>query len=269
LDLRDLGKERLNQKLPEITSFVKTYLGLDPSQGPIPVAPTCHYMMGGIPTDVDGHVLTDKAGTILPGLFAVGECACVSVHGANRLGCNSLIDLVVFGCRAGQSILREIKAKMLQPLPVQAESIVVDKINSLLECKGSECVAVLRENLQQLMTTQCSVFRNGQTLKNALEQIHHLKKRSLNVGLTNKTKVFNYELQEALELNNMLRVAEVIVYSALQRTESRGAHFRSDYPERNDEEWLKHSLVNDTPTGLQINFKPLAVGRFEPELRRY
>ncbi len=269
LDLRDLGKERLNQKLPEITSFVKTYLGLDPSQTPIPVAPTCHYIMGGIPTDVDGHVLANKAGTILPGLFAVGECACVSVHGANRLGCNSLIDLVVFGRRAGQSILREIKAKMLQALPVQAESIVVDKINSLLECKGSECVAVLRENLQQLMTTQCSVFRNGQTLKNALEQIHHLKQRSLNIGLTNKTKVFNYELQEALELNNMLRIAEVIVYSALLRTESRGAHFRSDYPERNDEEWLKHSLVNETPTGLQENFKPLAVGRFEPELRRY
>jgi succinate dehydrogenase / fumarate reductase, flavoprotein subunit len=269
LDLRDVGKKRLNQKLPEITSFVKTYLGIDPSQTPIPVAPTCHYIMGGVPTDVDGHVLVDKAGTILPGLYAVGECACVSIHGANRLGCNSLIDLVVFGHRTGQSILREIKARMLQSLPVQAESIVADKINSLLESKGNECVTVLRENMQQLMAAQCSVFRNGHTLENALGQIRHLKKRSFNVGLTNKTRVFNYELQEALELNNMLRVAEVIVYSALLRVESRGAHFRSDYPERNDEEWLKHSLVNETLTGLQETFKPLAVGRFEPELRRY
>ena len=190
LDLREIGKERLNQKLPEITSFVKTYLGIDPSETQIPVAPTCHYMMGGIPTDVEGHVLADKAGTILPGLYAAGECACVSVHGANRLGCNSLIDLVVFGRRAGLSILKEIKARIVQPLPVQAENIVVDKINSLLESKGSERVAVLRETLQCLMTEQCSVFRNGQTLENALEQIRQLKKRSLNVGLTNKSKSF-------------------------------------------------------------------------------
>jgi len=132
LDLRDLGEECLNQKLPEITSFVKTYLGIDPSETQIPVAPTCHYMMGGIPTDVNGHVLSDRAGTILPGLYAVGECACVSVHGANRLGCNSLIDLVVFGRRVGLSIQKEIRARIIQPLPLQAENIVVDKINSLV-----------------------------------------------------------------------------------------------------------------------------------------
>ncbi len=269
LDLTSIGKESLNQKLPEITSFVKTYLGIDPSQTPIPVAPTCHYTMGGIPTDVDGHVLADKVGTILPGLYAVGESACVSVHGANRLGCNSLIDLVVFGHRTGLSILKEIKAKIIHPLPLQAENIVIDKISSLLESEGNECVAVLRETLQCLMTEQCSVFRNGQTLKNALVQIRHLKKRYININVANKSKVFNYELQEALELSNMLRVAEVIVYSALLRTESRGAHFRSDYPERNDEEWLKHTFVNQTPTSLQENFKPLLPGRFEPQLRRY
>jgi succinate dehydrogenase / fumarate reductase, flavoprotein subunit len=269
LDLRDLDKEGLNQKLPEITSFVKTYLGIDPKQAPIPVAPTCHYMMGGIPTDVDGHVLADRAGTVLPGLFAVGECACVSVHGANRLGCNSLIDLVVFGHRTGLSILKEIKARINHPLPAQAESIVADKISSLLESHGSECVAVLRETLQCLMTEQCSVFRNGSTLENTLGQIRHLKKRYSNINLVNKSKVFNYELQEALELNNMLRVAEVIVYSALGRKESRGAHFRSDFPERNDVEWLKHTFVNETPSGLEANYKPLAAGRFEPQLRRY
>jgi succinate dehydrogenase / fumarate reductase flavoprotein subunit len=269
LDLRGIGKESLNHKLPEITSFIKTYLGLDPSETQIPVAPTCHYMMGGIPTDVDGHVLADKAGTILPGLYAAGECACASVHGANRLGCNSLIDLVIFGRRTGLSILKEIRTRICQPLPVQAESIVIDKINSLLESHGNERVAVLRESLQCLMTEECSVYRNGQILEHALAQIHLLKKRLPNVGLTSKSRIFNYELQEALELNNMLRVAEVTVYSALMRRESRGAHFRSDYPNRNDEEWLKHTFVNETPTGLKENYKPLASGRFAPEKRRY
>jgi succinate dehydrogenase / fumarate reductase, flavoprotein subunit len=269
LDLRELGRERLNQKLPEITSFIKTYLGIDPSETQIPVAPTCHYIMGGIPTDVDGHVLADKTGTILPGLYAAGECACVSVHGANRLGCNSLIDLVVFGRRTGLNVLKEIKARIIQPLPVQAESLVQDRINSLLDSHGSERVAILRETLQCLMTEQCSVVRNGQTLEAALAQVRQLKKRFLNVGLINKSSVFNYELQEALELNNMLRTAEVIVYSALKRTESRGAHFRNDYSERNDEEWLKHTFVNETPTGLKESYKPLASGRFAPEKRRY
>jgi succinate dehydrogenase / fumarate reductase flavoprotein subunit len=269
LDLRDLGEERLNQKLPEITSFVKTYLGIDPSETQIPVAPTCHYMMGGILTDVNGHVLSDRAGTILPGLYAVGECACVSVHGANRLGCNSLIDLVVFGRRVGLSIQKEIRARIIQPLPLQAENIVVDKINSLLESKCSESIPVIRENMQQLMIQYCNVFRNGHSLEQALVQIRQLKKRCLNLGLLNKSKVFNYELQDAFELNNMLRVAEVIVYSALMRKESRGAHFRSDYPERNDEEWLKHTFVNETLTALKESYKPLAAGRFEPEKRSY
>ncbi len=269
LDLRDLGEERLNQKLPEIVSFVKTYLGIDPSETQIPVAPTCHYMMGGIPTDVNGHVLSDRTGTILPGLFAAGECACVSVHGANRLGCNSLIDLVVFGRRVGLSIQKEIKLRIIQPLPLQAENIVVDKINSLLESKCSESISDIRENMQQLMTQYCNVFRNGPQLEQALTQIRLLKRHSLNLGLSNKSKVFNYELQEALELNNMLKVAEVIVYSALMRRESRGAHFRSDYPERNDEQWLKHTFVNEAPTGLKETYKPCAAGRFEPEKRRY
>jgi len=269
LDLRELGKERLAQKLPEITSFVKTYLGIDPSEAQIPVAPTCHYIMGGIPTDVNGHVLADTLGAVLPGLFAVGECACVSVHGANRLGCNSLIDLVVFGKRAGLSIISESKTQSLPPLPLQTESTVTDKINNLLESKGAERVPPLRERLQYLMTDQCSVFRNHRGLENAMRQIQLLKKNYLNLGLTNKFKIFNYELQEALEFGNMLRVAEVIVYSALQRHESRGAHFRSDYPERNDKEWLKHTFVNETPTGLQVCYKPVVIGKFAPQKRSY
>jgi len=269
LDLRGLGKEVLDQKLPEITSFVKTYLGIDPSQAPIPVAPTCHYAMGGIPTDVEGHVIADLTGAVLPGFYAVGECACVSVHGANRLGCNSLIDLIVFGKRAGLSILREVKERIFPPLPEQAESVVEDKINSLLESKGTERIHVLRETLQCMMTQQCSVFRNGKNLKQTLEQIQELKHKVQNIGLTNKSKIFNMELQEAFELYNMIRVAEVIVYSAFQRRESRGAHFRSDYPDRDDEQWLKHTFVHQTSTGLKESYRPLLSGRFAAQKRRY
>jgi succinate dehydrogenase / fumarate reductase flavoprotein subunit len=269
LDLSELGKERLNQKLPEISSFIKTYLGIDPAETPIPVAPTCHYIMGGIPTDNYGHVLSDTIDTVLPGLYAVGECACVSVHGANRLGCNSLIDLVVFGKRCGLSALKDIKGKVFQALPLQAESVIIDKITALFESKGTERIPHLREAMQNLMTKQCSVFRNGATLEQTLGLIRQLKKRSLNISLSNKSRIFNYELQETFELCNMLRVAEIIVYSALQRKESRGAHFRSDWPERNDEEWLKHTFVNETPCGLKESYKSIAITRFAPEKRRY
>jgi succinate dehydrogenase / fumarate reductase, flavoprotein subunit len=268
LDLRGIGKERLNQKLPEITSFIKTYLGLDPAESFVPVAPTCHYMMGGIPTDVNGHVLADNEAPV-QGLFAVGECACVSVHGANRLGCNSLIDLVVFGRRTGLTVQKEIANKAFQTLPIQTENSVNEKISELLESKGVEQVAVLREAMQQLMTAQCSVVRDKQNLATALTQIKQLRERCQNVGLGNKSKIFNIELQEALELNNMLRVAEVVVYSALKRTESRGAHFRSDFPERNDEQWLRHTLIHETQSGLKESFRPVSISRFSPEKRRY
>jgi succinate dehydrogenase / fumarate reductase flavoprotein subunit len=269
LDLRELGKERLDQKLPEISSFIKTYLGIDPSEAPIPVAPTCHYMMGGIPTDLKGHVLADVLGAVLPRLYAVGECACVSVHGANRLGCNSLIDLVVYGKRTGESILNDVKDSGLQPLPQQAQSVITDKITGLLDFKGSERAPDLRLALQQLMTKHVSVFRDGQSLEAALLQIGQLKRRCLNLGLTNKSSVFNYELQEAIELTNMLEVAECVVFSALARRESRGAHFRNDYPERNDQEWLKHTFVNATAGGLEVSYKPVSITRFAPEKRRY
>ncbi len=268
LDLRGIGKERLSQKLPEIAGFIKTYLGIDPSEQLVPVAPTCHYMMGGIPTDTEGRVFADNDG-LLPGLFAVGECACVSVHGANRLGCNSLIDLVVFGHRTGLSVSNHVKEKSFLTLPQQAESIAVDKINSLLDSHGNERVPMLRAALQQLMTEKCSVFRTNDCLKEALEEIRQLQKRLVNVGLVNKGRVFNFELQEALELCNMLKIAEAIVFSALQRKESRGAHYRSDYPERNDEEWLAHTLVSAVSEGLKAEYKSVSITRFAPERRRY
>ncbi|MCW3999335.1 MAG: succinate dehydrogenase flavoprotein subunit [Candidatus Bathyarchaeota archaeon] len=269
LDLRGIGKERLSLKLPEILSFVKTYLGIDAAEAPIPVAPTCHYMMGGIPTDTYGHVLMDSSGKILPSLYAVGECGCVSVHGANRLGCNSLIDLVVFGNRAGQALIEDLKGKAFAPLPYQAENVVADRISGLLDAQGFERVSILRESMQKLMTANVSVFRDKQGLIAALKKIRQLKKRSLHVGLTDKGTVFNYELAEALEFSNMLRVAECIVACAISRTESRGAHFRSDYPKRNDNEWLMHTLIGETASGLMVNYKPVSITQFTPQPRRY
>jgi succinate dehydrogenase / fumarate reductase, flavoprotein subunit len=266
----DMGEiDRLTEKLPEITSFAKTYLGIDPFKTPIPVAPTCHYLMGGIPTDHEGHVLTDALGTVMPGLFAVGECACVSIHGANRLGCNSLIDLVVFGRKTGLSIIKYVNKTALLPLPQQAKTLVIDRIDDLLGSLGNERITKLRQILQSIMTEKASVFRNGPGLEQALAEIHQLKKRFLNIALNNKSKVFNYELEEAFELDNMLKIAEIIVFSSLQREESRGSHYRNDFPERQDEKWLKHTLVCVGPDGLQATYKPVTITRFTPEKRRY
>jgi succinate dehydrogenase / fumarate reductase flavoprotein subunit len=269
LDLREIGKERLAQKLPEVTSFVKTYLGIDPSDAPIPVAPTCHYIMGGIPTDAEGHVIMDETGTAAPGLFAVGECACVSVHGANRLGCNSLIDLVVFGQRVGKSVTAQVNEVEMPQLPTEAENSAENKINSMLESDGAERVPAIRRAMQLVMTEKCSVFRNHDDLQQALTEIRRLHKRYANLTIVYKARKFNYELEEALELENMLKTAETIVFSALQRKESRGAHYRSDFPERNDKEMLKHTLVYAAPEGMKLRYKPVTITRFPPEERRY
>jgi succinate dehydrogenase / fumarate reductase, flavoprotein subunit len=269
LDLTHLGKEQLEQKLSEVTRFVKTYLGIDASEKPIPVAPTCHYMMGGVPTDLDGRVLKDGKTEAVAGLYAAGECACVSVHGGNRLGTNSLVDLVVFGKRAGVDIVKFVGENELPPLPQDAEASVIAKMDGLLNSDGKEDVAIIRAEMQQTMTEKCSVFRNQPQLVQALDKIRQLKRRYAALGLSYKGKAFNYELEEALELENMLKAAETIVFAALQREESRGAHYRSDFPERNDAKWLKHSLVFQVPEGLKMQYKPVFVTRFEPKARVY
>jgi succinate dehydrogenase / fumarate reductase flavoprotein subunit len=269
LDLTGLDKQRLEEKLSEVTSFVKTYLGIEASESPIPVAPTCHYMMGGIPTDSVGHVLIDEKATVMPGLYAAGECACVSVHGANRLGTSSLIDLVVFGERAGVDIVNYVKENDLLPLPSDVETTVAKQIDHLLESDGEERVPKIREEMQKVMTDKCSVFRDGRRLEQALNEIRQLKNRYVNLGLTNKKRSFNYELEDAFELGNMLKISETIVLSALQREESRGAHYRSDFPERNDESWLKHTIVFQTSEGLQFRYKPVTITKFQPKARTY
>jgi succinate dehydrogenase / fumarate reductase flavoprotein subunit len=269
LDLSHLGKPQLEQKLSEVTSFVKTYLGIDASQSPIPVAPTCHYMMSGIPTDASGRVLADGKANILQGLYAAGECACVSVHGGNRLGTNSLVDLVVFGKRAGTDIARYVSETTLPLLPSDAEAVAAKKLNALLEATGKERVNEIRDEMQKTMTQYCSVFRDRPKLEQALLRIRELKTRYANMGLTFRGNRCNYELEDTLELGNMLKLAEAIVYSALLRQESRGAHFRNDYPQRNDQDWLKHTLTAQTSTGLKVDYKPVTVTRFKPKARTY
>jgi succinate dehydrogenase / fumarate reductase flavoprotein subunit len=268
LDLTHLGAERIKEKLSDISSFVKIYLGLDTSKDLVPVAPTCHYMMGGIPTDLDGHVL-DETDHPLQGLYAAGECACVSVHGANRLGCNSLLDLVVFGRRAGKRIVEDLPRLGKTPLEESTAERANSEIQKLKSRKKGEKASALRGEMQQAMTEYCSVFRARDDLNKALEIIGELKGRYHEIALDNRGLRFNTDLLEALELQSLIHLAEAILLSARAREESRGAHFREDYPERNDEKWLKHTLVHMTDKGQKLFYKPVRITRFEPKPRVY
>jgi succinate dehydrogenase / fumarate reductase flavoprotein subunit len=268
LDLTQLGKDRLAEKLSDITSFVRIYLGLDATKDLIPVAPTCHYMMGGIPTNLDGQVLGAK-GEIFEGLYAAGECACVSVHGANRLGCNSLLDLVVFGRRAGKKILEDLPHLQRPPIPQSPEGAARRKIEDLKSRKKGEKSSALRNELQKTMTDRCSVFRNGDDLTGAITTVKGLIERYEAMSVDDKGARFNTDLLEALELESLLYLGEAILASALSREESRGAHFREDYPERGDRNWLKHTLVEKTDTGPRLFSKPVTITRFQPQPRVY
>jgi succinate dehydrogenase / fumarate reductase flavoprotein subunit len=269
LDLRDIGKEKLLKKIPEVISFIKTYLGFSVNEKAIPVAPTCHYFMGGIPTDVYGHVLNNENRSVIDGLYAVGECACVSVHGANRLGCNSLIDLVVFGLRTGKNAAIYSNDNERVNLPPNSENLLVNKIELMLEKKGANTVYEILDSLQKLMTEKCSVFRDKLNLSSALSEIRKLNKKYSNLIINDKSERFNYELQTTFELGNMLKTAEVIVFSALNREESRGAHYRTDFSKRIDEKWLKHTLTSNYNNFLRIDYTPVEISQFKPVKREY
>ncbi|MFZ7111680.1 MAG: succinate dehydrogenase flavoprotein subunit [Desulfatiglandales bacterium] len=269
LDLTRLGKERIAEKLSDISSFVRIYLGLEPNRDLIPVQPTCHYMMGGIPTDLDGRVL-DENHIPIRGLYAAGECACVSVHGANRLGCNSLLDLVVFGRRAGRQMARDLEnLRSFPPLPERPDRTVQERITRLKERARGERPSELRLEMQQTMTASCSVFRERVGLNRALERVRGLKERYQEIVLDHRGLRFNADLLEGLELGSLLNLAEVILVSAEAREESRGAHFREDFPERDDPAWLKHTLAQRTGKGPRLFYKPVTLTRFEPKPRTY
>jgi succinate dehydrogenase / fumarate reductase, flavoprotein subunit len=269
LDLTHLGERKITEKLWEITSFARIYLGIDAVTQPIPVVPTCHYLMGGIPTDTDGRVLADEKGRVVPGLYASGECACVSVHGANRLGCNSLLDLVVFGRRAGKAMTGDMPEHEVPRTAHDPEKAVQEMLAALMSQEGTERAYLIRQEMQAIMRDRGSVFRTGESLEGGLDAISALKEKFSRVAITNKGRSFNYDLMETIELGHQLDLCEVVLASALHRRESRGAHFREDFPERDDRTYLAHTLAFKTPRGPQIDYKPTVITRFQPREREY
>ncbi|GCB46544.1 succinate dehydrogenase flavoprotein subunit [Streptomyces sp. NL15-2K] len=273
LDLTHLPPEQLDAKLPDITEFARTYLGIEPYTDPIPIQPTAHYAMGGIPTNVEGEVLADNT-TVVPGLYAAGEVACVSVHGANRLGTNSLLDINVFGKRAGIAAAEYSQKADFVELPEDPARLVLDQVERLRDATGTERVSVLRRELQETMDANVMVFRTEQTIKTAVEKIAELRERYLNVSIQDKGKRFNTDLLEAIELGNLLDLAEVMAVSALARKESRGGHYREDYPNRDDVNFMRHTMAyrevgDDGTESIRLDYKPVVQTRYQPMERKY
>jgi succinate dehydrogenase / fumarate reductase flavoprotein subunit len=268
--VRHLGRKVIEEKLPDITDFARIYQGVEPLKEPVPVQPTAHYAMGGIPTNINSEVVRDEKNTPVPGLFAAGECACVSVHGANRLGTNSLVDLLVFGRRAGRQMAR-YAAKVERPRAVASAAdparAQLDAIRSR-EAKG-ESVAKIRKELADVMMDNVGVYRTGPLLTEAQAKVRELKGRNELVSITDCGAVFNTDLLEANELGYLLDLAEAMVAGALNRTESRGAHSREDFPERDDVKFLKHTLAYKGPKGPTLKYKPVSITRFQPKPRIY
>ncbi|PNG19206.1 succinate dehydrogenase flavoprotein subunit [Streptomyces cahuitamycinicus] len=273
LDLTHLPPEQLDAKLPDITEFARTYLGIEPYTDPIPIQPTAHYAMGGIPTNVEGEVLADNT-TVVPGLYAAGEVACVSVHGANRLGTNSLLDINVFGKRAGIAAAEYAQKADFVELPENPAELVVAQVERLRDATGTERVSILRRELQETMDANVMVFRTEQTIKTAVEKIAELRERYLNVSIQDKGKRFNTDLLEAVELGNLLDLAEVMAVSALARKESRGGHYREDYPNRDDVNFMRHTMAYrevgaDGSETVRLDYKPVVQTRYQPMERKY
>ena len=275
LDLTHLEPAVIDAKLPDITEFARTYLGVEPYTEQIPVFPTAHYAMGGIPTNIKAEVLSDND-TVIPGLYAAGECACVSVHGANRLGTNSLLDINVFGKRAGQYSVEYARTATQVPMPENAADDVIAMIAKVRKAKGKEKIAQLRKELQETMDKNAQVFRTEETLNEALEKVAELRKRYENISIQDQGKRFNTDLLEAIELGFLLDLAEVTVIACRERRESRGAHLREDYTERDDKKFMVHSMVykqekteKNTGTNMRIGWKPVVVTNYQPMERKY
>jgi succinate dehydrogenase / fumarate reductase, flavoprotein subunit len=270
LDATHLKPEEIETKLPDIADFCRTYLGIDPVKEPMPIQPTAHYAMGGIPTDIDCRVIVDEKNTVLPGFYAAGETACVSVHGANRLGTNSLLDLVVFGRRAGLAMARFCMETEMPALPENPAAEIQAELERMLANQDGELPAKLREELQEVMQDNVGIFRDGPGMEAALTKVRELKERFRNVVVMDKGKRFNTDLLEAWELGNLIDLAEVTTVSALNRTESRGAHLREDYLDRDDANWLKHTLAYQAEDGsVRLDYKSVNITRFQPKERVY
>ncbi|MBA3945010.1 MAG: succinate dehydrogenase flavoprotein subunit [Herpetosiphonaceae bacterium] len=279
LDLRHLGKQKLDERLPQITELARDYLGIDPVTEPVPIQPTAHYSMGGIPTDADGRVVRGE-NEIVQGFFAAGECACASVHGANRLGTNSLLEATVYGRRTGQTIANFLHLESqgvgaaIPAMPSQALKQAEDELRELLSRTGREIAADIRKELQATMFQNAGVFRTPEKLEAELGIIEDLRERFALISLDDKGRRYNTELIETLELAHLLEFSECIVAGALARQESRGAHARRDFPKRDDTHWMKHTLAYREADGrARLDYKPVRYGpdgpRFQPEERKY
>ncbi len=268
LDCTHLGAEVLETKLPDITEFARTYLGVDPVVEPVPVMPTAHYAMGGIPTNTDAQVLADNT-TVIPGLYAAGECACVSVHGSNRLGTNSLLDINVFGKRAGRNAAEYAKKNKRPALAKNAESFVLDLVETMRTADGTESVAAIRKELQAEMDRNAQVFRTEESLKHAEDVIINLRKRYAKIGIHDRGQRFNTDLLEAIELGFLLDLAQVVVVSARNRKESRGGHMRDDFPDRNDKKYMQHTMAYKKGEKIDLGWKPVVITNYQPMERKY
>ncbi|OPC81322.1 succinate dehydrogenase flavoprotein subunit [Embleya scabrispora] len=273
LDLTHLPAEQIEEKLPDITEFARTYLGVEPTTELVPVYPTAHYAMGGIPTNVEAEVLSDNT-TVVPGLYAAGEVACVSVHGSNRLGTNSLLDINVFGRRAGIAAAEYATTHDFVELPEAPEATVVELIERLRDSAGTERVGQIRAEMQETMDANAGVYRTEETLKQALADIKGLQKRYLDVSIQDKGKRYNTDLLEAIELGFLLDLAEVLVVGAQNRKESRGGHAREDFQARDDENYMKHTMAYREVDAkgehsIRLGYKPVVVTRYQPMERKY
>ena len=268
LDLTHLEPAVIDAKLPDITEFARTYLGVEPYTEPVPVFPTAHYAMGGIPTNIKAEVLRDND-TVVPGLYAAGECACVSVHGANRLGTNSLLDINVFGKRAGIYAVEYAKDAKFVDVPEDAVAETVKLIEHMRNATGTEKIAVIRKELQDTMDKNAQVYRTEESLNEALDKIKELRKRYEHIQVQDRGMRFNTDLLEAIELGFLLDLAEVLAFTARERRESRGGHFREDFETRDDEKFMVHSMAYKTESDIKIDWKPVTITNYPPMERKY
>lgn len=268
LDLTHLEPAVIDAKLPDITEFARTYLGVEPYTEPVPVFPTAHYAMGGIPTNIKAEVLSDND-TVVPGLYAAGECACVSVHGANRLGTNSLLDINVFGKRAGIYAVEYAKDAEFVDVPADAVAETVKLIEHMRNSRGTEKIAVIRKELQDTMDKNAQVYRTEDSLNEALDKIKELRVRYENIQVQDRGQRFNTDLLEAIELGFLLDLAEVLAFTSRERRESRGGHYREDFDTRNDEQFMVHSMAYKAGDEIRLGWKPVVITNYPPMERKY
>ena len=269
LDVSHLDPKVIDAKLPDITEFARTYLGVEPKKEGVPIAPTAHYAMGGIPSNVHGEVVADAEGTVVPGLYAAGECACVSVHGANRLGTNSLLDIVVFGRRAGIGAAEHAGGVDFAELPDDPAGDARRSLEELASHPEGERAASIRADLQSAMDDRAGVYRTDALLKEMESHLEGLRRRYDRAWVQDASRSYNTDLLEAVELGFLLDLAEALVASARARTESRGGHFREDFPKRDDETWLRHTLAWKAGDGVKLDYKPVVITRYQPMERTY